>query len=72
MSRRTKKELSPRHGHTLVAGVVCRVSGCESQSDVSLDDQLDHGREEVVWLYKGEVPKTVTELSQWDISDEHR
>ena len=54
MSRR-KKELKPRNGHTLVVGIVARISGCARQKDVSLEDQVDHAKEVVKELYDGEV-----------------
>ena len=53
MVRRSDEDLHPRNGHTLVAGIVARISGCAKQKEISLDDQVDHGKEEVVDLYQG-------------------
>jgi hypothetical protein len=55
MSRRSNKELKPRNGHTLVAGIVARISGCANQKEMSLEDQVDHGKEDVAELYDGPV-----------------
>ena len=53
MTIRRNQELVPRNGHTLITGIVARISGCASQKEISLDDQVDHGKEEVAELYKG-------------------
>jgi site-specific DNA recombinase len=53
MSRRANTNVVPRNGHTLVVGIVARISGCASQKEMSLDDQVDHGKEEVAELYEG-------------------
>src|SRR5690606_4922622 len=53
--RRSSAVLSPRNGHTLVVCVVARISGCQNQKEQSLEDQVDHAREEVAWLYSGPV-----------------
>ena len=53
MKSRRSRELAPRNGHTLVVGIVARISGCASQKDLSLDDQVDHGKEEIAELYSG-------------------
>lgn len=45
----------PRDGHTLVVGVVARISGCANQREMSLDDQADHARQAVADLYDGPV-----------------
>lgn len=55
MSRNSVRELMPRNRHTLVVGVVARISGCQNQKEMSLDDQIDHAKEEVIELYKGFV-----------------
>jgi hypothetical protein len=47
--------LRPRNGHTLVTGIVARISGCAKQKEVSLDDQVDHAKEEVAELYEGPI-----------------
>lgn len=41
----------PRNGHTPVTGIVCRISGCANQKEVSLEDQTDHGKEVAVDVY---------------------
>src|SRR5690606_80152 len=46
MSRKDEVELVPRSRHTFEAGIVCRISGCPNQKELSLEDQEDHGREE--------------------------
>ena len=43
----------PRNGHTLVVGIVLRISGCANQKEVSLEDQVDHGKEVVAEHYHG-------------------
>lgn len=53
MTSRRNQELVPRNNHTLVAGIVARISGCPSQKEISLEDQVDHGKEEVAELYTG-------------------
>ncbi len=47
--------LVPRNGHTLVVGIVARISGCANQKEISLDDQVDHAKQEVASLYCGPV-----------------
>jgi site-specific DNA recombinase len=37
--------LRPRNGRTLVVGIVVRISGCQNQKELSLDDQVDHGKQ---------------------------
>lgn len=48
-----KKSLTPRNGHTLVTGIIARISGSAGQKDVSLEDQEDHGRAESAAYYNG-------------------
>ena len=55
MTRRSQDELTPRNGHTLIVGVIARISGCQNQKELSLDDQVDHAKEEVAGLYSGPV-----------------
>ena len=55
MLRKSDSELRPRNGQELVVGIVARISGCPNQKEVSLEDQLDHGREVVAELYDGPV-----------------
>lgn len=51
MSR--SKPLVPRNGHTLQTLIVARISGCQNQKELSLEDQVDHGKQEVADLYAG-------------------
>jgi len=53
--RPSNKELKPRNGHTLVVGIIARISGCANQKELSLDDQVDHAKEVVAELYEGPV-----------------
>ncbi len=55
MSRRSEFELKPRNGHTLMVRVVCRISGCQNQKELSLDDQLAYAQEYVADLYAGPI-----------------
>lgn len=45
----------PRNGHTLVIGIVARISGCANQKELSLDDQIDHAKEVVAEMFDGPV-----------------
>ena len=47
--------LLPRNGHTLLVGIGARISGCANQKEMSLDDQIDHGKEVAVDLYPGQI-----------------
>lgn len=47
--------LVPRNGHTLQVLVVARISGCGKQKEVSLDDQVEHARQDIAELYRGKV-----------------
>lgn len=49
------RDLSPRNGHTLLAGLGARISGCANQTKESLADQTDHNREVVTDLCDGPV-----------------
>lgn len=55
MSRVSDRNLSPRNGHTLVAGGPCRISGCANQKEASLDDQEDNAKEAIAELFDGPV-----------------
>lgn len=44
---------TPRNGHTLVVGIVARISGCQNQKELSLEDQIDHGKQVVAEYYQG-------------------
>lgn len=53
MRRRGTEDLGPRDGRTLMVLAVARISGCQNQKELSLEDQVDHVREEVADLYDG-------------------
>lgn len=55
MTRISKDDLTPKNGHTLFVGIVARISGCQNQKELSLDDQEDHAKEEVASLYDGPI-----------------
>ncbi|HUE74538.1 MAG TPA: hypothetical protein VMP01_26965 [Pirellulaceae bacterium] len=55
MARRSDSTLVPRNGHSLQVGIIARISGCSGQKEVSLEDQIDHGKEEAGQLYKGQM-----------------
>lgn len=59
MSRSNGSGITPRNGNTLVVGIVARISGCAKQKEVSLEDQVDHGKEEVAQLFQGPVEHLV-------------
>ena len=50
-----RKPITPRNGHTVVAGIVARISGCANQKELSLEDQADHGRAIMRDYYDGPV-----------------
>ena len=54
MSIYRPKNIQPRNGHTLVALDVGRISGCEFQKEISLDDQHEHAEEVVAEVHDGE------------------
>ena len=47
--------LAPRNGQILIVGIVARISGCQNQKELSLEDQADHCKEFVEMLYDGPV-----------------
>ena len=49
------RSLSPHNGHTLKVLIVARISGCQSQKEMSLDDQIDHAKEVIAEIYDGSV-----------------
>lgn len=55
MSSHRRTQLTPRNGHTLMVCIVARISGCANQKELSLEDQIDHGKEIVVDMYDGPV-----------------
>jgi len=55
-----QKPTVPRNGHTLGVGIVARISGGANQKDVSLEDQVDNGKQAVADLpYTGKVNYTI-------------
>ncbi|MDB5389506.1 MAG: hypothetical protein JWM11_5152 [Planctomycetaceae bacterium] len=50
-----RHQLVPRNGAKPVIVIIARISGCASQKEASLEDQVDHGKEVVRELYDGEV-----------------
>lgn len=55
MSKHSNEELRPRNGHTLVVAIVCRISGCAKQKELSNEDQEDNAKEKIAELYDGKV-----------------
>ena len=55
MFGRVNSTVVPRNGHTLVVGVIARISGCQNQKEMGLVDQVDHAKEVVAELYQGPV-----------------
>jgi len=47
--------IRPRNGHTLVVGIVARISGGQNQKELSLEDQIDHAKQVVAEIYDGLV-----------------
>jgi hypothetical protein len=54
MTHRSDNELKSRNGHTLVVGIIARISGCVNQKEISLDDQVDHAKEVVNTTRRGD------------------
>jgi hypothetical protein len=52
---RRSKPIVPRNGHALSVGIVARISGCQDQKDISLEDQEAHGRQVIEDIYQGPV-----------------
>lgn len=55
MYRVSDRNLSPRNGHMLLAGLGARISGRPRQKEESLEDQTDHNKEIVSELYTGPI-----------------
>lgn len=53
------RELVPRNGETMVVGAVARISGCASQKEVSLEDQVDNIKETFSEMWEGPVEYVV-------------
>ena len=49
------RSFTPRNGLTLEVAIVARISGCTNQKEVSLDDQVDHGKSEIACHFGGPV-----------------
>ena len=47
--------ITPRNGCELIVCVAARISGCPSQKELSLDDQVDHAKEVIAEYYEGPV-----------------
>jgi hypothetical protein len=47
--------MTPRNGRTLVVGIAARISGCANQKEVSLEDQVDHGKQVAAEEYDGPI-----------------
>lgn len=47
MARKSENQLKPRNGHTLIVGIVCRISGRVNQKEASLDAQEDNAKEAI-------------------------
>ena len=50
-----RQTISPRSGETLQVAIVARISGCTNQTEVSLNDQVDHGKSEIAYHFTGPV-----------------
>ncbi|ADB18374.1 hypothetical protein Psta_3719 [Pirellula staleyi DSM 6068] len=55
MYLRNKDEVRPRNGRVLVEVIVARISGCKNQTELSLQDQVDHGKAVARELYSGTI-----------------
>ena len=44
---------APRNGHTYVVGIAARISGFQNQKELSLEDQVDHGKQTAAEHYPG-------------------
>jgi len=56
-------KMKPRNGHTYQIGIVARISGCQGQKEVSLEDQIDHGKEEARQYCDGGLPVNYRTIS---------
>ncbi|KAA0142367.1 hypothetical protein FYZ48_02415 [Gimesia chilikensis] len=50
-----ENEIVPRNGYSLVVGIPGRISGCENQNEISLEDQVDHAKDVAYEMYNGEI-----------------
>ncbi|WP_254510224.1 recombinase family protein [Anatilimnocola floriformis] len=53
MLRKSENGLTPRNGESLIVAIVCRISGCAKQKELSLEDQEDNGKQLIGELYSG-------------------
>jgi hypothetical protein len=53
MLRKSENGLIPRNGKSLIVAIVCRISGCAKQKELSLEDQEDNGKQLIAELYSG-------------------
>ena len=53
--RNNDSKVCPRNGLTLFVVIMARISGCQNQKELSLDDQVDHAKQIVEELYEGPV-----------------
>ncbi|MFT3881156.1 MAG: recombinase family protein [Gemmatales bacterium] len=53
----SNRMMQPRNGHTFHVGIVARISGCQNQKEMSLEDQVDHGKEEARLYYDAGTPE---------------
>jgi hypothetical protein len=53
MCRRAVDQVKPRNGNVLQVGILTRISGCPGQKELSLDDQIAHGKDVAGALYQG-------------------
>lgn len=61
MSFSQPNELVPRNGYSLAVGIPGRISGCANQKELSLEDQVDHGKQVAHEMYDGEIEfRTIT------------
>ena len=61
MSYLEENEIVPRNGYSLVVGIPGRISGCENQKEISLEDQVDHAKDVAYEMYDGEIEfRTIT------------
>ena len=54
MFSQNRKQLVPRNGRMLIVGIVARISGCADQTELSLDDQVDHAKQ----IFEGDVQRS--------------
>lgn len=53
MQRKSENGLIPRNGQSLIIAIVCRISGCAKQTELSNEDQEDNGKQLIAELYSG-------------------